>query len=94
MIRIGTTDDSPEVVAPTIYNVRVCASQDSPVANGATQELYCGGTGRYLVVLLEKTEYLTLCEVEAFEGNTLHTVKWDEEINLNDIFAIFGCSTT
>ena len=71
MIRIGTTDVSPEVVAPTVHSMKVCACQDSPVGEGETQEFSCGETGRYLVVMLENTEgTLTLCEVEVFEGRS------------------------
>ena len=67
MVRIGTTYVSPAVEAPTIHNVEVCASQDSPVGEGETQAFSCGKMGRYLVVLLEKTDgILTLCEVEVF----------------------------
>ena len=67
MVRIGTTYVSPAVEAPTVHNVEVCASQDSPVGEGETQAFSCGKMGRYLVVLLEKIDgILTLCEVEVF----------------------------
>ena len=69
MIRIGTTDVSPEVVAPTVHSITVCACQDSHLDNGETKAFHCGATGRYLVVLLEKTESLVMCEVEVFEAN-------------------------
>ena len=73
MIRIGTTDVSPEVEAPTLHNINVCASQDSGVPGGETQAFPCGETGRYLVVLLEKTkEVLTSCEVEVFEPGAVY----------------------
>ena len=74
MIRIGTTDVSPEVLAPTVHNVKVCACQDTPVDDGATQAFQCKETGRYLVVLLEQEEILTLCEVQVFKG-TVHSRK-------------------
>ena len=76
MVRIGTTDVSPEVEAPTILNIKVCASQDSPVGEGVTQAFSCGQIGRYLVVLLEKTPgILSLCEVGVFaEGIVILTV--------------------
>ena len=76
MIRIGTTDVSPDDVAPTVHNMKVCACQDSPMGNGETKAFHCGATGRYLVVLLEKTEKLVLCEVEVFQGNC-YTCKSD-----------------
>ena len=75
MIRIGTTNVSPDVVPPNVQNIKVCACQDSPMGNGETKKFHCEATGRYLVVLLEKEGYLTLCEVEVFEGNILHTGK-------------------
>ena len=68
MVRIGTTDESPDDVPPTVHNMKVCACQDSRVGDGETKAFHCGETGRYLVVLLEKTTALTLCEVEVFEG--------------------------
>ena len=45
------------------------------MGDGETKKFHCGVTGRYLVVLLEKTGSLTLCEVEVFEGNILHSGK-------------------
>ena len=74
MIRIGTTDVSPEVLAPAVHNIKVCACQDTPVVDGATQVFQCKETGRYLVVLLEQEEILTLCEVQVFKG-TVHSRK-------------------
>ena len=71
MVRIGTTDVSNDTEAPTFQNMKVCACKDSQVGNGATEAFHCGETGRYLVVLTEKTGDLTLCEVEVFEGNVL-----------------------
>ena len=69
MVRIGTTEVSPEIVTPTVHNMKVCACQDRPVGEEETQAFSCGSTGRYLVVLLETAEgTLTLCEVEVFEG--------------------------
>ena len=68
MIRIGTTDVSPDVVASTVNNIKLCASQDTPVGHGVTQAFRCGTTGRYLVVLLDQRGVLTLCGVEVFSG--------------------------
>ena len=75
MISIGTTNVSPHVVPPNVMNIKVCACQDSPMGDAETKKFQCGTTRRYLVVLLQKTGYLTLCEVEVFEGNILHTGK-------------------
>ena len=60
---------SPEVAIPTVHNMKVCACQDIPVNKGETQAFPCAASGRYLVVLMEKTDALTLCEVEVYEGN-------------------------
>ena len=68
MVRIGTTDVSPETVAPTVNNIEVCASQDSPVGDGETHVFPCEGIGRYLVVILEQTVTLVFCELEVFQG--------------------------
>ena len=65
-IRIGTTDINPNTTAPTLSTIDVCASQDTPV--GSTGTFLCGPTARYLVILLNLNEYLTLCEVEVYEG--------------------------
>lgn len=66
-VRIGTTDVSPNITAPTPTNIAICASQDPAVGLGVTQEFSCGGQGRYLVVLLEgNNKILTLCEVEVY----------------------------
>ena len=48
MVRIGTTDVNPEVEAPTTLNIKVCASQDSPVGEGETQAFSCGEIGLWL----------------------------------------------
>ena len=69
MVRIGTTDVSPQVLAPTVRNIKVCACHDNPVGDGAIQAFQYEETGRYLVVLLEQTQgVLTLCEVKIFGG--------------------------
>jgi hypothetical protein len=66
-VRIGMTDVSPTATPPTPSNIRICASKDPPVGDGATEVFPCAGQGRYLVVLLEGTsKMLTLCEVEVF----------------------------
>ena len=75
MLRIGTSDVSPDVTAPTINNINVCACQDNPMSNGEIKEFPCGATGRYLVILLEKVGEFSLCEVEVFEGNVLYPVE-------------------
>ena len=75
MLRIGTTDVSPNVMAPTLNSINVCACQEHPMSNGEIKAFPCGATGRYLVILLEKVGEFSLCEVEVFEGNVLHHVE-------------------
>ena len=71
-VRIGTTDVSPNTMAPAPTNIVICASQDPAVGAGVTQEFTCGGQGRYLVVLLEGTgKILTLCEVEVYASKVV-----------------------
>ena len=67
--RIGLTDVSPEEQVPTPSNIDVCASQDAAMNEAETKAFSCLGKGRYLVVVLEATEVLTLCEVQVYEGN-------------------------
>ena len=67
-IRIGTTDVSPLSATPALTNYELCASYDGPVGAGATQTFYCGSSGRYLIIQLQKTDILTLCEVQVQEG--------------------------
>ena len=57
MIHIGTTDVSPEVLAPTIYNIKVCACQDTPVGDGATQAFQCQETGDTLWFCWSRKKY-------------------------------------
>ena len=73
MLRIGTSNVSPDVKAPTISTINVCACQDSPMSNGETKAFPCGATGRYLV--LEKVGEFSLCEAEVYEGNVLYPVE-------------------
>ena len=68
MIRIGTSDVSPEDVIPTVHNIRVCACQDSPGVDGVTVTFQSGEIGRYLVILMEQKGVLALCEVQVFKG--------------------------
>ena len=67
-IRIGTTDTSPAVKAPTLASMTVCACEEGDLAAGETRAFPCEASGQYVVILLEKTETLTLCEVEVFGG--------------------------
>ena len=50
-------------------SMTVCACEDAPLANGEIRAFPCAAAGRYLIILLEKAEYLQLCEVEVFGGS-------------------------
>ena len=65
--------------------MHICAQQDSPVPTGATVSFTCGAIGRYLVIMLEYTERLTMCEVQVFAGMTnTFTLKLD----MNMVFCV------
>ena len=65
---IGTTDVSPVEAEPTEDNIDVCAISNSLLAAGETKAFQCGNTGRYLAVVQENKQYLTVCEVQVFAG--------------------------
>ena len=56
--------------SPGEFDLTECYFYEGPVPNGATVRLDClaGVTGRYLVVQLQDTDYLILCEVTAAAG--------------------------
>ena len=73
-IRIGLTDTDPRNLTPLLGNMNVCFCQNSPFLQGETTSIYCGATGRYVVILLEGIHTLTLCEVQVFEGKHIDIV--------------------
>ena len=52
-----------------------CTYYAGTVGNGKTAMLLCSRlvTGRYVYITLRAREYLTLCEVEVFEGKGKHS---------------------
>ena len=68
---VGLSDTDPASVPPVLNNYDVCTTYPGLAADGAVLSLDCtqtaGPTGRYLIVQLQGTNYLTLCEVEVFE---------------------------
>jgi hypothetical protein len=82
------TDVSPAVTPPTLSNIRICATKDPPVGDGATEQFPCGGQGRYLVVLLEgASKVLVLCEVEVFSPTSkFSTPAYNVDSYMNFIF--------
>jgi hypothetical protein len=69
---IGLTDFDPAVSAPTVDTLRVCATSEQAVTRGASALFDCEERGRYLVVQLKGTNYLTACEVEVYGGTCFH----------------------
>ena len=70
-IHIGLSDVSPVLVPPSLTNFAQCAYFDGIVGNGATQSFSCPGegvTGRYLIVQVEHSDVLTICEAEVQES--------------------------
>ena len=98
-IRLGVTDIDPLVSAPKIDTITVCACQNNPLADGETKSFPCWATGRYLVVILQGTNSLALCEVEVFEGekpikiylNHLFILWTESQLNIMQRSCVFMC---
>ena len=74
LLRIGTTNTDSQNSAPTISNINVCVRQKEHLGPGEIRAFPCMATGRYVVIVLEKKDFLTLCEVEVYgsiSGNML-----------------------
>ena len=71
---VGVTDNLPTTVAPTPspINYELCHHYAGQVPQGARERILCDGpvTGRYLIVQLTGTNYLTLCAVEAYASKS------------------------
>ena len=65
-VRIGVSNTSPESQAPTVENQNICASHDPALGMGETKALSCDAAGRYVTIIIEKEDYLTLCEVRVY----------------------------
>ena len=69
MLRIGTSDISPLLRAPTLTNFDRCATYDATVGSAETMSFTCTTTGRYLIIQIEvTTNALNLCEVKVYAG--------------------------
>ena len=81
-VTVGATDLNPSVRGNMqISELRFdkCGFHPGPIPNGATYRFNCPPgtvTGRYLVVQLAGTNYLTLCEVTATGGEALISTYW------------------
>jgi hypothetical protein len=67
---LGVTDAHPDVTRPYPYNMDVCYFRIMPIGSGETLTVPCNVTGRYFVVSMDVNValFLTLCEVEVYEG--------------------------
>ena len=73
--QIGTTNTSPRQQAPKLSGYDVCATNAGALNAGETRHFACSSTGRYLIVQLKGTNYLTLCEVKVFASKFSHKYK-------------------
>jgi uncharacterized protein YchJ len=64
------TNTDPLEVAPDVekHNFEVCATSYAPIGAGATHPMKCMARGRYVVLQLLNTQYLTVCEVKVYAG--------------------------
>ena len=72
-VHVGVTNADPrdqQRMPRGEFDLTECYFYEGPVPNGATVRLECppGVTGRYLVVQLQDTNFLILCEVTAAAG--------------------------
>ena len=66
--QIGTTNTNPTQTAPAVGNYRPCAVNGGAMEKGECKAIDCHSKGRYLVVQLRGSNYLTLCEVQVYTG--------------------------
>ena len=64
-IRIGVTDNNPKEHPPNVTNLTVCARKNTSMEDGS-ESFPCTARGRYLVIINEAKDFLTLCEVEVY----------------------------
>ena len=69
-IRIGVTLNDPTEKRPTVKDMNVCASKDSPV--DPDEAFSCVGVGRYVVIINEDRNYMSLCEVEVYANKGVY----------------------
>ena len=66
MIRIGTTDNDPQLIFPAIENINVCASKDEALNSSEIYVFPCNALSRIVVIILDKEVQLSLCEVKVY----------------------------
>jgi len=64
------TSTDPNVTAPSFSNYPLCGAHPGSVGAGVTVKITCkpGLVGRYVIVQLKGSNFLTLCEVQVFTG--------------------------
>ena len=67
---IGASYNNPTKITPSDTNMDVCYRQGGALVEGGTRSFECSNVtltrGRYVVIQLQKTEKLTLCEVQVY----------------------------
>ena len=63
---IGT---SLSLVHPALDNYAVCVTRVEAVGRGRTQTFGCRARARYVIIQLQGSDVLTLCEVQVFAGD-------------------------
>jgi hypothetical protein len=66
---VGLTNTSPWKSTPSLTDSTVCRYYTGHLKSGAPTNIYCDPSptkGRYLFVLLNQPEHLTICELEAY----------------------------
>ena len=69
---VGLTNDSPQWIKPGIGNYTQCGS--GPAETFKDHNVTCSSNDayRYVIIQLNKTEYLTFCELEVYgQGETI-----------------------
>ena len=64
--KIGVTNRNPLENRPNAINLYVCVTRRHKMGGSERRDFKCGREGRHVVVLMEKKEFLTLCEVAVF----------------------------
>ncbi len=80
---VGVSDDSPTAVtpSPSPRTYAVCHHYIETVLQGARVRIVCGSplVGRYVIIQLTGTNYLTMCEVEVYSGELEKLERFEQQ---------------
>jgi hypothetical protein len=65
---VVVTETRPADENPAFGNDNICAYRQDTHQGALTLKCYKPITGRYVTIQLQKTDYLTLCEVKVYSG--------------------------